>query len=80
MREAGLLATINTDDPGMKDLDLGKEYRSVATAQGMTFDEIAAVALDGLEASWLDDTDKRAMRAAFETALASLRPGDAAPA
>ena len=63
MREAGLLATINTDDPGMTDLDLGKEYRSVATAQGMPFEEVAAVALDGIEASWLDDGDKRAMRA-----------------
>ena len=34
MREAGLLATINTDDPAMTDLDLGREYRSVARALG----------------------------------------------
>jgi adenosine deaminase len=73
MREAGLLATINTDDPGMTDLDLGKEYRTVAAAQGLSFDEIAAVALDGVEACWLDEADKRALRAEFEATLAELR-------
>jgi adenosine deaminase len=77
MREAGLMATINTDDPGMTDLDLGKEYRTVAAAQRLTFDEIAAVALDGVAASWLDDGDKRAMRSDFEATLAGLRPGTA---
>jgi adenosine deaminase len=74
MREAGLLATLNTDDPGMTDLDLGKEYRTVATALGLSFEEIAAVALDGIEASWLDDDAKRAMRADFESTLVGLRP------
>lgn len=74
MREAGLLATLNTDDPGMTDLDLGKEYRTVAEAQGMTFDEMAAVALDGVESSWLDEGEKRALRSEFEAALHELRP------
>jgi adenosine deaminase len=74
MRAAALLATINTDDPGMTDLDLGIEYRTVAAAQGLSFDELADVALDGIESSWLDDTDRRAMRAGFEATLATLRP------
>jgi adenosine deaminase len=72
MREAGLIATINTDDPGMTDLDLGKEYRTVAAAQGLSFDEIAAVALDAVEACWLGEADKRALRAEFEAMLAEL--------
>jgi adenosine deaminase len=74
MREAGLLATINTDDPGMTDLDLGVEYRTVAAAQRLTFDELAAIAVDGIEASWLDPVEQRAMRAEFEASLALLRP------
>jgi adenosine deaminase len=74
MREAGLLATLNTDDPAMTDLDLGKEYRTVATAFDMTFDEMAAVALDGVEATWLADAEKRSMRASFDRELAALRP------
>lgn len=72
MREAGLLATLNTDDPAMTDLDLGKEYRSVAEALGMSFDDMARVALDGVEAAWLDDTQERALRARFEQELAEL--------
>lgn len=78
MREAGLVATINTDDPGMTDLDLGKEYRTVAMALRLTFEEVAAVALDGIEASWLDDAGKRVMRAEFEATLAGLRPSEPA--
>ena len=74
MREAGLLATLNTDDPAMTDLDLAKEYRTVAAAFDMTYDEMAAVALDGVEASWLSAADKRSMRASFERELATLRP------
>ena len=74
MREAGLLATINTDDPAMTDLDLGREYRNVAEAQGLDFDDLAAIALDGIEASWLDDVDRRVMRTEFSQALEELRP------
>jgi adenosine deaminase len=74
MREKGLLATLNTDDPAMTDLDLGKEYRSVAEALGMSFDDMAAVALDGVEATWLDPADRRMLRSGFERDLAELRP------
>lgn len=74
MRDAGLLATLNTDDPAMTDLDLGKEYRTVAEALGMSFDDMTEVALDGIEATWADESDKRALRAEFERELAALRP------
>jgi adenosine deaminase len=74
MRQAGLLATLNTDDPAMTDLDLGREYRSVAEAQGMSWDEMVAVSLDGVEASWLDGGEKRTLRAAFEREIAAIPP------
>ena len=73
MREAGLLATINTDDPAMTGLDLGREYRSVAQAMDMGFESMAACALDGIEASWLDDSDRRQMRVAFQREIGDLR-------
>jgi adenosine deaminase len=73
MREAGLLATLNTDDPAMADLDLGKEYRSVAEALDMSFEDMAAVALDGVEATWLDDGEKRTLRTEFERDIDLLR-------
>jgi adenosine deaminase len=79
MREAGLLAMLNTDDPAMIDLNPGKEYREVARAQGLDFDDLAAVALDGVEASWLDEGDKRALRAAFTAQLDTVRDRFDAP-
>jgi len=73
MLEAGLLATLNTDDPAMIDLDLGKEYRSVAEALDLSFDDMATVALNGVEAAWLDDDDKRSLRREFEREIDALR-------
>jgi adenosine deaminase len=74
MRQAGLLATLNTDDPAMTDLDLGREYRSVAGALEMGWDEMTAVALDGVEASWLEAGEKRELRAEFEREIAAIPP------
>ena len=78
MRQAGLLATLNTDDPAMTDLDLGKEYRTVARALAMPWSEMEDVALDGIEATWLDEEAKRALRAQFEHELDAIRPADPA--
>jgi adenosine deaminase len=74
MRQAGLLATLNTDDPAMTDLDLGREYRSVAEALRMPWSEIVAVALDGVEATWLEPGQKAMLRASFEREIAQIQP------
>jgi adenine deaminase len=73
MREAGLLATLNTDDPAMIGVDLGMEYRSVAGELDMSFEDMAATALDGIEAAWLDDDEKRRLRREFEREIDTLR-------
>ena len=62
MRAAGLLATLNTDDPAFIDLDLGAEYAAVAAAFGWGWPEMVQIALDGVEASWLDDQGKADLR------------------
>jgi adenosine deaminase len=72
MREAGLLATINTDDPAMTDLDLGREYAAVASAMGFSFDDMCTIALEAIDATWLDATDRAALRAAFEREITGL--------
>lgn len=74
MREAGLLATLNTDDPALTDLDLTYEYRSVMEAFGYGWDDMVAIALDGVEASWLDDADARSLRERIVAASERLRP------
>jgi adenosine deaminase len=62
MRAAGLLATVNTDDPALSDLDLGREYAAVAEAFGWGWNQMVEIALDGIEASWLDDSEKADLR------------------
>ncbi|HSK93316.1 MAG TPA: adenosine deaminase [Candidatus Angelobacter sp.] len=72
MREAGLLVTINTDDPAMISLDLGTEYRAVAEALGYSFEEMCALSIEGIEATWLDESDRRALRASFHAEIAAI--------
>ncbi|WP_460364688.1 adenosine deaminase [Actinocorallia lasiicapitis] len=74
MREAGLLATLNTDDPAMTDLDLGYEYASVAETFGYGFADMVEIALDGVAASWLDASDQAALSTRIRTEAAALAP------
>lgn len=76
-REAGVLATVNTDDPALTDLDLGYEYRTVAAANGWGWDDMVEVALDGVRATWLDEDDQAALRARIVSAAEELRPAAA---
>jgi len=71
LRAAGIPITINTDDPAMEDLDLGREYRNVAEAHGLSAAEMGRLAGEGIDSTWLDDADRHALRAAFEAALAT---------
>ena len=57
MREAGLLATLNTDDPALVGLDLTQEYELCAAAFGYGADDMVEISLDGIAGSWLDDTE-----------------------
>jgi len=73
MRSAGVLATLNTDDPALTHLDLGSEYRAVAVAYGWGFDEMVAVAHDGVDAAWLDDAGKKGLHVSLDDRAAQLR-------
>lgn len=72
LRDAGLLVTINTDDPAMMDLDLGLEYRRVAEAYGLDARELGRIAVDGIESTWLDDSDRRSLGVQFRATLEGL--------
>jgi adenosine deaminase len=66
MREAGLLVTINTDDPAMTGTDLGTEYRDVAVALGYGYDEMCRIAVEGIDATWLAGPERADLRRSFE--------------
>jgi adenosine deaminase len=62
MRDAGLLVTLNTDDPALIDLDLTQEYRLTAEAFDYSFDDLVELSMNGVEACWLDEGEKAALR------------------
>jgi adenosine deaminase len=74
MRAAGLLATLNTDDPAMIDLDLATEYAAVQTAYGYNWKDMVSIAVDGVEATWLDDGERSQLRHRVEAAATQLQP------
>lgn len=72
MREAGLLLTVNTDDPAMMSWDLGREYQALGEAQGFDLSELGRIAVEGIASTWLDASDQAALVAEFETRLAEV--------
>jgi adenosine deaminase len=70
----GVLATLNTDDPALSDLDLGYEYASVAAAFGWGWDDMVSIALGGVEGCWLDDGGKASLRERVREAAVELAP------
>ncbi len=72
-RELGVLATLNSDDPGMMRFDLADEYHAVADANGFDLDAMERISLDAIGASWAPDDEKASMLAEFEAEFDSLR-------
>jgi adenosine deaminase len=65
MINAGLLVTLNSDDPAMLGLDVADEYETVLT-EGLTdLAGLREIAFNGIEACWLPDADKAALRSRF---------------
>ncbi|TDQ55332.1 adenosine deaminase [Actinorugispora endophytica] len=69
MLEAGLVVTLNSDDPPMFGTDLLNEYRT-AHALGLGAADLALLARNGVAASYLDDADKRGLTAEIDAVLA----------
>jgi adenosine deaminase len=65
--DRGLLVTVNTDDPMMFHNSLAQEYRALADTFGFARDEIRAVILNGVKASWLPEERKRELAESFQS-------------
>jgi adenosine deaminase len=71
MRDAGLRLTVNTDDPAMTDLDLGREYQALASGQGFDLATLVRITIEGIDSTWLDASERAALRTAFEAEIAA---------
>ena len=81
MADAGLKIMLNSDDPPMFHTDIGTEYVGMVTAAGWGPEKVREFVLNGIEGSWMDDDEKRRMRADFERELGELdRDLERAPA
>jgi len=56
--DAGLLVTLNSDDPAFFGSDLEHEYMLAHTEQGFTRDELRQLASNSIRASFLPDSEK----------------------
>ena len=63
--EAGMIVTVNTDDPKMFQTSLADEYRLLEQECGWTKAEICRVILYAIESSWLSDERKTSLAAEF---------------
>jgi adenosine deaminase len=59
--DAGLLVTVNTDDPAMFGNSLAQEYQMLEERLGFSRDEVRKVILNGVKASWLPQAGKYCM-------------------
>jgi adenosine deaminase len=57
----GLLATINTDDPGVSGIDLRHEYEVAAPAAGLTAAQIRQAQRNGLAVAFLSASEREAL-------------------
>ncbi len=69
--DAGLMVTLNSDDPPMFGTTLLDEYRTVATTFGFGAGELAQLARNGVRCSFLPDDRKRALVAEIDATLAA---------
>jgi adenosine deaminase len=67
--EAGVIVTVNTDDPKMFQTRLSEEYRLLEQEQGWTKAEICGTILNAISSSWLPDDRKAPLAAEFGRAL-----------
>ena len=73
MMTAGLNVTLNTDDPQMFKTDIGHSYRRLFETQGWGSARAIHLSLAGVEACWLPQPERAALRRRFEKDIAELK-------
>lgn len=72
MLDAGLNVIPSSDDPGMFPTTLNNEYTILNEQIEASRDQLSRMALRAVDASWLPDDERAALRAEVEKSLAEL--------
>jgi adenosine deaminase len=65
LRDAGVLVTVNTDDPKMFGNSLAEELALLQARLGFSADEVRGLLLDAVAAAWLPEPRKQRLAGAF---------------
>ncbi|MBA3450106.1 MAG: adenosine deaminase, partial [Chloroflexia bacterium] len=71
--DAGVVVTVNSDDPPLFGTTLTDEYLVLARHWGYDADGLQRIALNAVDVSFLPDADRTRLRASFEAEFAALR-------
>jgi adenosine deaminase len=63
--DAGVMVTVNTDDPKMFHTSLEDEYDALATHLGFTWSDVTTLNRHALAAAWCGDEEKRRLSARY---------------
>jgi aminodeoxyfutalosine deaminase len=78
MVAAGVLVTVNSDDPPMFGTDLNTEYGIAARLLDLDAPGVAALARNAVEASFLDPVGKARLVAEIDTYTSNWQAGQSA--
>jgi adenosine deaminase len=70
--DRGLLVTVNTDNPIVSGTNITKEYEILAEKFGFTVSELVKLIMNGVEAAFLEDSEKQSLKLDFEKQLHEL--------
>lgn len=77
MKEAGLVVTVNSDDPPMFGTSLNEEWSRIVETFEFDFEDVKEMSLNAVDASLVDEAEKRALRQKVETAFESVETSTA---
>jgi adenosine deaminase len=75
LHRAGVVVTVNTDDPAMFGTTLTEEWRVLSRHLGLSSVEVAQVGRRTIEAAFLDAAERRDLLAAYDAAAAGFVRG-----
>lgn len=73
LREAGVIATVNTDDPPLFNVTLNDEVMNLSTVFGYGVEEIDEILLDAVRCSFLPAERRIALEATFREEMTALK-------